>query len=141
MAKYLKKAARRLEILAALADLTAQHGYAPTLAELAQALGLTKSGTYHHLLWLREAGDLDFEARRARTLRITAQGRWALEVAQECERHAMVPSLGMGVMGPLEDFSEWSLTPPRLRVADKDAAPAQPEAVTARENAQGDCRE
>lgn len=138
-AKYANKAARRLEVLAALADLTAQHGYAPTLGELAAALGLTKSGTYYHLLWLREAGDLDFAPRKARTLRITAQGRWVLEAAQASAPFVIDLATGESVLGPAQ-IDDWRDTWP-FRVADNSAAPAQPEATTARESAQGECRE
>lgn len=55
----------------AIARRMAKHGYAPTIRELGRDLGISsENGVREHLVRLQEAGYLDWEYGKARTLRI-----------------------------------------------------------------------
>ena len=61
---------RQQEVLDAIARLLEMYGYPPSVAEVASEIGTTTNGAYDHLRALRKAGKVDWEARKARTLRI-----------------------------------------------------------------------
>lgn len=46
----------REKILAFLGDFIATHGYSPTVREVAESVGLSPSGAFHHLESLRDEG-------------------------------------------------------------------------------------
>ncbi|MCZ7543336.1 MAG: hypothetical protein M5R40_07255 [Anaerolineae bacterium] len=73
--------ARRLEVLSAIAGFSEQRGYPPSIADLATLLDCSKTAVRHWLVALRARGDVAYEPRQSRTLRLTAQGRRALEAA------------------------------------------------------------
>ena len=49
MTAHARGAATRVRIIAAIRAYRAQHGYSPTQAELAEAVGLSRNGVRHHL--------------------------------------------------------------------------------------------
>jgi repressor LexA len=59
------------KILAFLRSFIAEHGYSPTVREIAEAVGLSTSGTYHHLEALRAEGAIT-GGPGARTWRLAA---------------------------------------------------------------------
>ena len=76
---------------------TREHGYAPTISEIGQALGLSSSATVHkHLQILAEKGHLDGMPRRSRWLTVKAQPTAAV-------RGIEIPLLGKVAAGcPIE---------------------------------------
>lgn len=62
------------QILDTIGALTAKHGHAPTVRELARDLGLSVAGAHHRLVDLRAAGRVTWLERSPRTLRVTEQG-------------------------------------------------------------------
>lgn len=61
-------------VLDAARDLIAEHGYSPTVQDIATALGIAKATAYHHLLTLRDEGRVTWLDGHtgARTLRVVA---------------------------------------------------------------------
>ena len=58
-------------ILAAITRLTAEHGHAPTMREVGQAVGLLSSSSIsRRLVLMRHRGLVDFQDRKPRTLRV-----------------------------------------------------------------------
>ena len=51
-------ASTRDRIVDFIRDFIAGHGYSPTVREVAEAVGLSSSGAYHHLESLRDEGVL-----------------------------------------------------------------------------------
>lgn len=71
---------RQLEVLHAIAEYSAAHGYATTVRELSGALGNTSTfGTWNVLEALRDKGLVTWVPRLTRTLSLTDAGRKALE--------------------------------------------------------------
>ncbi len=63
--------AAALGVLRAVAALTAQRGYPPTVREIGDAVGLTSTSTVHgHLRRLRRLGRLTMEPDSPRTIRV-----------------------------------------------------------------------
>jgi SOS-response transcriptional repressor LexA len=60
---------RRL-VLAALGAFISQHGYSPTVRELAAACGIGVSACYSHLTQLMAEGKVTEQPGRSRTLRV-----------------------------------------------------------------------
>jgi len=64
---------RQLEVVGAIRHLTETHGYAPTLAELRNNLGIASANAISgHLKALRAKGLVTWKEGRSRTLRILA---------------------------------------------------------------------
>ena len=63
---------RQWDALLLIDELTQQHGYAPTLQELGDAMGLSKVAAYEHVLALKRRGVLWHGSYQARSLRILA---------------------------------------------------------------------
>jgi len=62
--------ARRTGIVAFVADFHREHGYGPSLRELADAVGLGLSSTTYHVGQLARRGVLVSEPRKPRSLRL-----------------------------------------------------------------------
>ena len=66
---------RRREILRAIAEATAEHGYPPTVREIGAAVGLSSSSSVHfHLKALTDLGYLQRDGSLTRALRISDSG-------------------------------------------------------------------
>ena len=66
----------RHEILAAIASLTLEHGYSPTIREIGAKVGIKSPSTMQiRLQALAEAGLVTYQPHLARTLAITDAGR------------------------------------------------------------------
>ncbi|WP_332238635.1 transcriptional regulator [Sporolactobacillus sp. KGMB 08714] len=64
---------RKEMIIQAIDVLTMEHGYAPSVREIAEYVGLKSASTVKgHLDRLRQAGRIDFEDDRPRTVRIVS---------------------------------------------------------------------
>lgn len=64
--------ARADDIVAEIRDFTQHYGYAPTIRELAERVGLAStSAVHHHLRALAKAGRITYTPTTARSLRIT----------------------------------------------------------------------
>lgn len=75
--------ARQIEVLAIIAKLHCQHGYAPTVREIGAALGISSSNaSADHLKALRRKGLIVWTPRTARTIALTEAGRLAIEGRQ-----------------------------------------------------------
>jgi repressor LexA len=62
---------RQADVLAAIIRLTAEHGFAPTTRELADACGIASTnGVADHLDKLRARGWITWERTKSRTLRV-----------------------------------------------------------------------
>lgn len=66
-----EKPERRDAIEAFVRSFQAEHGYGPTVREVAAHLGLGPSVTHHHLLRMREQGRVTWKDNWNRTLRVT----------------------------------------------------------------------
>ena len=77
--------ARQAEVCAVVLSFTRRHGYAPTVRELGELLGITSTnGVNDHLEVLKEKRLLTWTPKKSRTLRLTASGqdeaeRWLRE--------------------------------------------------------------
>lgn len=60
---------RRADILDTIEGFWAEHGFAPTVREVAADIGLSVTETHRHLTVLRRQGDVTWVERRPRTLR------------------------------------------------------------------------
>jgi DNA-binding IclR family transcriptional regulator len=65
----------RQNLLDGIAILTAQHGYGPSITDLARFAGRPRMTTYHHVGLLHRAGLVTHEPGTRRTLRLTPAGR------------------------------------------------------------------
>jgi repressor LexA len=94
---------RQKDVLKAILHLTNKHGYAPTLAELAKALGLKNRMTIHqHVVALKNKGLVKWEPGLNRSLRVI--GDHELEDMQE-EEQTRVPLIGTIAAGrPIDAF-------------------------------------
>ncbi|MGD9892835.1 MAG: hypothetical protein AB7R89_13765 [Dehalococcoidia bacterium] len=74
---------RDRQMMTFLAHYLSQHGYAPSIREVADATGFTSnSPVWTRLDRLRERGLVTWEPRKERTLRIVGDaGRWLPEVS------------------------------------------------------------
>ena len=71
--------ARQLEVLRTIAAETKARGYAPTLRELGDALGITSAnGVADHLHALKRKGLVTHDSKKSCTLRLTVEGVAAL---------------------------------------------------------------
>src|SRR6516225_9010143 len=66
---------RQREVLTLIVQLTEEHGYPPTLAELAKAMGLRNRMTVHqHVVALKKKGMVRWEPGLNRSLRVIDDG-------------------------------------------------------------------
>lgn len=66
-----KNSITKQKILYAIRDFTSEHGYAPTIEEIGEIVGLSsKASTFSHLVKLREEGKIDWQPGKTRTFRI-----------------------------------------------------------------------
>jgi len=70
---------RQLEILKIIADFQTKNCYLPTLSEMADRLGLSRSTVYEHLSALRQKKLLTALPGKARSLKLTARSRKLLK--------------------------------------------------------------
>lgn len=71
--------AQRRRVLGSISDWHDLHGYAPTVRDLCDQIGVASPSTIHvHLTILREEGCVDWLDGQARTLHLTSTGRAAL---------------------------------------------------------------
>jgi repressor LexA len=94
---------RQKDVLKYIIDLTEEHGYPPTLAELAKALGLRNRMTVHqHVAALKKKGLVHWEPGLNRSLKVIGAA-WAAshrrdsgasEIAEEQERPSGLPLAG-----------------------------------------------
>ncbi|MBY0358893.1 MAG: transcriptional repressor LexA [Candidatus Obscuribacterales bacterium] len=69
---------RQKEVVRLIAELTEEHGYPPTLAELAKALGLRNRMTVHqHVVALKKKGIVRWEPGLNRSLRLVDEAEYA----------------------------------------------------------------
>lgn len=88
---------RRLEILQMIRDCRRQHGYSPTLQEIADELGISKITVFEHVEALERKGLLIRHANRARSLEVAPDAEFP------DERPSILPLVGRIAAGrPLE---------------------------------------
>lgn len=88
---------RQLEILTCVRDGRRQNGYAPTLQEIADLLGISKITVFEHVEALLKKGLLKRHANRARSLELTSSARFP------DERPTLLPLVGRIAAGrPIE---------------------------------------
>lgn len=63
---------RQQQVLDAIRSYVADEGYSPSTRELAGVLGISTAATHRALERLRDAGAIEWEPGRARTLRVIA---------------------------------------------------------------------
>lgn len=91
---------RQKEVVRLIAELTEEHGYPPTLAELAKALGLRNRMTVHqHVVALKKKGVVRWEPGLNRSLRLidtleTADGETTGSIEALEEPHSGIPFMG-----------------------------------------------
>jgi repressor LexA len=89
---------RQKDVLLAIARLSSENGYPPTLAELAGALGLKNRMTVHqHVAALKKKGLVHWEPGLNRSLRILPEGLDCIGVAVELEGEAELAQEAAGV--------------------------------------------
>lgn len=66
---------RQAEALAFVRDYIAERGYAPTLAEIARWLGVSKQMAHRHVQKLEDKGAIAREVASPRTIRVVAKGQ------------------------------------------------------------------
>lgn len=81
---------KQLQVLTALGDIQARQCYSATIAELAQALGVSRPTVYEHLVTLREKGLVSSIPGKARSLQLTEPGKELLESAHQFQDHESV---------------------------------------------------
>jgi len=64
---------RQLEIVRFIRDYTAEHGYAPTMQEMADQLGVSRPTVFEHIEALEAKGALRRERQRSRAIELSAQ--------------------------------------------------------------------
>jgi repressor LexA len=77
---------RQLEILGHIRRFEQSRCYLPTIAELAQAAGVSRTTAFEHIARLQEKGLLRKSTGRARSLRLTARASRLLEYAGQLEQ-------------------------------------------------------
>jgi repressor LexA len=71
---------RQRQVLMAIDSLTRKHGYPPTVREVGTAVGIKSSSTaVQHLLKVQNAGLVEWEQGKSRTIRLTEAGRREIE--------------------------------------------------------------
>ena len=76
--------ARQKDVLSAIVQLSQDNGYPPTLAQLAQSLGLKNRMTVHqHVAALKKKGLVHWEPGLNRSLRVLPEGLAMLDMADE----------------------------------------------------------
>jgi len=70
---------RQLQVLRAVAELQQSRCYSPTIAEVAEVLGVSRTTAFEHIAVLREKGLLAKSRRKLRSLKLTARASRLLE--------------------------------------------------------------
>ena len=113
-------AERKRRILEFVAATLREHGYPPSVREIAEAVGLAStSAVHHHLRALEHEGYLERGASQSRALRLTPTAAIMLGLASElvpqsiaAEAHVL-PIVGeIAAGGPIEAYQEVSETMP-----------------------------
>lgn len=85
--------ARQKEVLSLIVSFSEEHGYPPTLADLAQCLGLKNRMTVHqHVAALRKKGLVHWEPGLNRSLRVLPEGLLHLDAGAEIGVEAVQPA-------------------------------------------------
>ncbi len=63
----------RRNILLFVRTYASENGYGPTVGEIAEAVGRSKSTAHHHLMKLRATGELAWQLGKVRTIRALAK--------------------------------------------------------------------
>ena len=82
---------RQLEILRHIRRFEQSRCYLPTIAELAQAAGVSRTTAFEHIARLQKKGLLRKSTGRARSLRLTARASRLLEYAGRLEEYEQDP--------------------------------------------------
>ena len=93
---------KQLQVLRHIAAFHGSQCYSPTIAELAGALSLSRSTVFEHLVELQRKSLLSTCPGRARSLRLTPQGRRVLKntgVPAETADGAVSPGAGVPLLG------------------------------------------
>lgn len=105
---------RRRRILEFTAGWSKDHGYPPSVREIAAAVGLAStSAVHHHLQALEREGYLEREATEARALRLTPAARLLIgePEAPEADDSRRLPIIGeIAAGGPIEAYQDASET-------------------------------
>jgi len=89
--------ARQRDVVTLIVSLTDEHGYPPTLAELATALGLKNRMTVHqHVAALKKKGLVHWEPGLNRSLRVLAEGLKLIAHAPEVDDEAQATISAFG---------------------------------------------
>jgi repressor LexA len=70
---------RQVQLLKAIAEYGSRDGYSPTIGELAQQAGVSRTTTFEHIEQLRKKGYIWGQAHRARSLTPTSKARKLLK--------------------------------------------------------------
>ena len=98
---------RQREVLRLIVTLTAKQGYPPTLAELAEGMGLRNRMTVHqHVAALKKKGMVSWEPGLNRSLRVIGTAQQELHpVPPDNENHSGLPLIGTIAAGqPIDAF-------------------------------------
>ena len=80
---------RQVQLLKAIAEYGSRDGYSPTIGELAQQAGVSRTTTFEHIGQLRKKGYIWGQAHKARSLTPTSKARKLLKQISSCvERNA-----------------------------------------------------
>jgi len=91
---------RQLELLKTVASLKASRGYSPTIGELADEAGISRSTTFEHISELRKKGLLWSCAGKARSLEPSEPALRLLEqLGQECSNSSYKQPAGVPLVG------------------------------------------
>jgi repressor LexA len=89
--------ARQRDVVTLIVSLTDEHGYPPTLAELATALGLKNRMTVHqHVAALKKKGLVHWEPGLNRSLRVLSEGLKMISHGPEVDDEAHATIAGFG---------------------------------------------
>ncbi|MDR3341891.1 MAG: transcriptional repressor LexA [Treponema sp.] len=95
---------RQREVLVFIAEYLGNHGYAPTIREIAEDFSISVKGAYDHILALKRKGALKQEDNRPRTLEILRYG----DVGIAGGAIAEIPLLGTVAAGrPIMAEENW----------------------------------
>jgi len=81
---------RQLQIFKRIAEFQLTHSYSPTIGELAEELGISRSTAFEHIGELRKKGQLTASPGRARSLMLTPKAQELLERLKSKRGHATV---------------------------------------------------
>ncbi|MBN2138678.1 MAG: repressor LexA [Sedimentisphaerales bacterium] len=96
---------RQLQLLTAITSSLAKHCYSPTIGELAERLGISRSTVFEHIGELRKKGLLQASPGKARSLNPTVKAQRLLSRVQEststghCAGESSIPLLGCAAAG------------------------------------------